>query len=147
MSADLLTSSGTFNSRNDTWFGMAANATSTYIYPGGAGSGGIALTGSRGPEQNALGATLSGSNLGYFSGSGRILMIAVDFDAKKLWFGADGTWLTSGNPAAGTGASASGWSGTPTWYIAFVSFFSDDAATLQGIPNYVVPTGFSRWAD
>jgi hypothetical protein len=73
-------------------------------------------------------------------------MIAVDFDAKKLWFGADGTWLASGNPAAGTGASASGWSGTPTWYITFRPYFNGDAATLQAAPIYT-PAGFSRWGD
>ena len=143
MSASLLATGG-INSVADTWWGVAANASA---YPGNTGTSGIGVTGSRAPLQDALSATLSTSTLGYASGSARILMIAVDFDAKKLWFGADGAWLASGDPAAGTGASASGWSSTPTWYITFRPYFNGDAATLQGARNYAVPTGFSRWAD
>jgi hypothetical protein len=143
MSATLL-ATGSNNSVDDAWWGLAANAS---IFPGYTGSGGIGVTGLYAPQQDALGATLSTSALGYTSGPARILMIAVDFDAKKLWFGVDGTWLASGNPAAGTGASASGWSSTPTWYITFRPYFSGDAATLQGAPNYAAPTGFSRWSD
>jgi hypothetical protein len=143
MSASLLAAGG-LNSVADTWWGVAANASA---YPGNTGSSGIGITGSRAPLQNALGATLSTSTLGYASGSARILMIAVDFDAKNLWFGSDGTWLASGDPAAGTNASASGWSSTPTWYITFRPYFNGDAATLQGAPNYAAPTGFSRWSD
>lgn len=30
------------------------------------------------------------------------LGVAVDFDAGKIWFNANGTWVLSGNPAAGT---------------------------------------------
>jgi len=142
MSASLL-ATGAINSVADTWWGVAANASA---HPGNTGTSGIGITGSRAPLQNALGAALSGSTLGYASGSARILMIAVDFDAKKLWFGSDGTWLASGDPAAGTGASASGWSSAPTWYITFRPYFNGDAATLQGAPSYAVPTGFSRWA-
>jgi hypothetical protein len=143
MSATLL-ATGSNNSVDDTWWGLAANAS---IFPGYTGSGGIGVTGRYAPRQDALGATLSSSILGYTSGPARILMIAVDFDAKKLWFGVDGTWLASGNPAAGTNASASGWSSTPTWYITFRPYFNGDAATLQGAPNYAAPTGFSRWSD
>jgi hypothetical protein len=143
LSASLL-ATGSINSVADTWWGVAANTSS---YPGNTGTSGIGITGSRAPLQNALGAALSGSTLGYASGSARILMIAVDFDAKKLWFGSDGTWLAGGNPAAGTGASASGWSSAPTWYITFRPYFNGDAATLQGAPNYAAPTGFSRWSD
>ena len=34
--------------------------------------------------------------------AGDILMGAVDADAGKLWFGVNGTWMYSGNPAGGT---------------------------------------------
>jgi hypothetical protein len=143
MSASLLADSYPISSSQDAWWGLGVNASN---YPGASGSGGIGITGSRALLQDGLGATLSTSTLGYSLGSARILMIAVDFDAKKLWFGADGSWLASGNPVAGTGASASGWSGTPTWYIAFRPYFNGDAATLQVQPSYA-PTGFSRWRD
>jgi hypothetical protein len=42
-----------------------------------------------------------GSNLA----NGDVLMIAYDNDAGKVWFGRNGTWYNSGNPAAGTNAS------------------------------------------
>jgi hypothetical protein len=38
-------------------------------------------------------------------------MVAVDMDAGRIWFGKNGTWLASGNPAAGTGAQYSGITG------------------------------------
>jgi hypothetical protein len=142
LSASLL-ATGSINSVADTWWGVAAN---TSAYPGNTGSGGIGITGSRAPLQDALGATLPTSTLGYVSGAARILMIAVDFDAKKLWFGADGTWLASGNPSAGSGASASGWTSTPTWYITFRPYFNGDAATLRALRTYT-PAGFSHWGD
>lgn len=31
-----------------------------------------------------------------------IIMMAVDFDNKKMWIGKNGTWFASGNPASGT---------------------------------------------
>lgn len=140
MSASLLAVGG-INSVQDTWWGVAANAS---MYPGFTGTNGIGITGSRALLQDNLSATLATSTLGYASGSARILMIAVDFDAKRLWFGSDGTWLVSGNPVAGTGASASGWSGTPTWYIVFRPYFDGDAATLLASPTYT-PSGFTAW--
>ena len=35
---------------------------------------------------------------------GQRVMIAVDESAGRLWFGVDGSWVLSGDPAAGTGA-------------------------------------------
>jgi hypothetical protein len=40
-----------------------------------------------------------------------IIMIAVDIDNSKLWFGKNGTWFNSGNPANGTSASYSNLNG------------------------------------
>jgi hypothetical protein len=33
---------------------------------------------------------------------GGIVMVAIDFDAGKIWWGLDGTWFASGDPVAGT---------------------------------------------
>jgi hypothetical protein len=38
------------------------------------------------------------------TGNNDIISIAVDADAGKLWFGVNGTWVSSGNPATGTNA-------------------------------------------
>lgn len=40
------------------------------------------------------------------------VMVAVDIDAHKIWWGVEGVWFSSGNPAAGTGARYSDLSGT-----------------------------------
>ena len=38
-------------------------------------------------------------------------MIAVNMDTGKAWFGKNGTWFVSGDPAAGTGATYDGGTG------------------------------------
>jgi hypothetical protein len=37
--------------------------------------------------------------------SGDVIMVAIDMDAGKAWYGQNGTWLLSGNPANGTAMS------------------------------------------
>jgi hypothetical protein len=79
------------------------------------------------------------------------LMIAVDFDAALLWIGKNGTWMNSGNPAAGTGAMFSGFTAAPGWCVVFCA---DNTATQhratintgQSAFAYTVPSGFpSGW--
>ena len=52
------------------------------------------------------------ANLAQYS-SGDILMMALDVDNKKLWFGKNGTWYNSGNPAGNDGNWQQSWTGTP----------------------------------
>jgi len=40
--------------------------------------------------------------------TGDIVQVAVDVDAGKIWWGKNGTWVDSGNPAAGTNEKFSG---------------------------------------
>jgi hypothetical protein len=40
-------------------------------------------------------------------------MIALDVDNKKLWYGANGTWFNSGDPAANDGNWAQSWTSNP----------------------------------
>ena len=58
---------------------------------------------------NTLNITLDGWSSTVYSQAGSlpagtIVGIAFDADSGKIWFSIDGTWLNSGNPAAGTGA-------------------------------------------
>lgn len=46
-----------------------------------------------------------------------VLMIAIDFASQKMWCGVNGTWYNSGNPAAGTNPTLSGFA-SDTWKIA-----------------------------
>jgi hypothetical protein len=50
--------------------------------------------------------TITSTNVGSYS-NGDIIMFALDADARKLWWGENGTWTNSGNPVAGTGEVAS----------------------------------------
>jgi hypothetical protein len=44
--------------------------------------------------------------------SGDVFMVAADFDVGRIWFGKNGTWFASGNPATNSNPSFTGVSGT-----------------------------------
>lgn len=76
-----------------------------------------------------------------------VIMVAIDLGNTSIWFGRNGTWFNSGDPAANTGAIytnlsgtlevAQGWNsgGGKSWNIT-----SNFGATAF---NYTVPTGFN----
>jgi hypothetical protein len=93
--------------------------------------------------------------------NGDIVMIAMDLDNNKVWFGQNGTWLNSGDPANGTNAIYSnvtadepiGFMSTcenanGTWnfgngYFGTTAVASGNAdGNSQGVFEYSVPTGF-----
>lgn len=92
----------------------------TNIYPGQAAQDGGLGFGSYTPANYTFiyGGTSSNMNTGIFTsggyynstsyyyggafGTSTTLMFAYDADTARLWFGVGGTWLFSGNPAAGT---------------------------------------------
>jgi hypothetical protein len=45
-------------------------------------------------------------------GVGDVLMVAYDLDSSKMWFGKNGSWFDSGNPATGANAAFTNLSGT-----------------------------------
>ena len=80
-----------------------------------------------------------------FQNSVKTVMFAFDADARKLWFGVDGTWV--GSPSAGTGNSLT----TPTTIPSFVPWIHSAATTQNnnGIANWgqrafahTAPSGF-----
>jgi len=95
-----------------------------------------------------------------------IIMVAFDPTTKKIWFGKNGTWHNSGNPATGANASYT-YSGTATSDFCFAvasegssagaisanfgnGYFGTTAvssagtnASNNGIFEYDVPTGYS----
>ena len=66
-------------------------------------------------------------NTGVGAGNGDVVMMALDIDAGKLWFGVNGTWMSSGVPSTGTNPqftftanqalsfAVSSGGGTPAW--------------------------------
>jgi hypothetical protein len=52
------------------------------------------------------------TNIASAGTNGDVMMYALDMDAGKIWFGRNGTWFSSGNPASGTNEAFSGLTGT-----------------------------------
>lgn len=75
--------------------------------------------------------------------TGSIGMVAVDMAAGKVWFGRNGTWYSSGNPAAGTSPIFSGITGN---YKAFCYMNEQNAPITskfqQAAWTYAAPAGF-----
>ena len=75
--------------------------------------------------------------------TGDVLMFAMDVDAGNLFCGKNGTWQNSGNPAAGTGATHTGW-GAGTWHTAgWGTNGGVRRARILATMTYTPPTGFS----
>jgi hypothetical protein len=83
-----------------------------------------------------------------------IVMMAVDLDTGKLWFGLNGTWLNSGNPATGANPTYTGVQGGGTRGVTpMASLGTPGGATLQGVfiraaldaMTYGIPSGFQPW--
>jgi hypothetical protein len=78
--------------------------------------------------------------------NGDVIMIAIDIDNDRIWFGKNGTWNGSGDPAAGTGAQYSDVDIT-TWYFA-TTLQSNGSVTINcgQLPfTYTPPSGFSSF--
>jgi hypothetical protein len=111
---------------------------SAIVYPTSGSSQSTRVNGS-------AGATLTGS-----FASGNVLMIAFDADAKKIWFGGNGTWFSNGgtgDPAAGTNPSASSIGGSSWWPLTTAIGGTFNSQTQyynfgQRPFTYTPPTGF-----
>lgn len=103
-------------------FGIVQNPTGG-SFPGGGNSGGIGIkeNGTWWTSSAPSGTTVTNVSA---TVSGDIMMFALDADASKLWFGKNGTWDNSGDPAAGTGDIARGWSNTIDWFFAVRGYWT-----------------------
>lgn len=118
----------------------------------GIGNASANLSNYIGADANAWGHLSDGykTNAGYIAygvsweNVNDVVMIAYDLTAGQIWFGKSGTWMASGNPAAGTNPAYTGVSGTVFPMCGAIS----STASLQGIFNsgsltYTPPSGFS----
>jgi hypothetical protein len=116
--ADLSGISATQYLSSGKWYWeVRPNAVSTYPYIGIGSSGRMSSTqgmyysvgwppgGAAQTSGTELG-TITATNVGSYT-NGDIIMFALDADARKLWWGENGTWANSGDPVAGTGEIAS----------------------------------------
>lgn len=81
--------------------------------------------------------------------TGNYVMLAVDIDAGKLWFGKNGTWANSGNPVTGSNATGTFTANTvmyPAW-----SETNNGSSITANFGNtafqYGTPTGFEPWTE
>lgn len=77
--------------------------------------------------------------------TGGVVMVAVDLDNHKLWFGLNGTW--DGDPAAGTGAAYSNLAAGDIYPAAapYHSYCTCTGHFAAGDFTYAAPAGFSAW--
>jgi hypothetical protein len=78
--------------------------------------------------------------------NGDVIMVAVDFDAGKIWFGKNGSFYSSGNPASGANPIDT-W--TPSSSLNFAPWFIGYGAATDCYANfgqrpfsYAAPSGF-----
>jgi hypothetical protein len=75
--------------------------------------------------------------------SGDLISVAVDMDAGKIWFGKNGTWQASGNPATGANAAFSDVTNQPDLRAMFYAYEGNLIANFGQRPfAYTPPTGF-----
>lgn len=74
-----------------------------------------------------------------------VIMMAVDIGAGKVWWGRNGTWYNSGDPAAGTGEAFSGLPSTVEMCWGKYSTGSTQKCTLTVLASYAYspPSGFT----
>lgn len=92
--------------------------------------------------------TTAGAGILSPSGVGdHTIMVAVDFDAGKIWFGTRGLWQTGSDPATGTAPHYT-FSPNPTLYAALSENDNPTQLTSQfasGQLTHSPPSGFSAW--
>lgn len=90
----------------------------------------------------------AGANVAYGSVTGTgVIMIALDMDNGKIWWGLNGTWFNSGDPAAGTNAAyTSGITGTMYACVTVISTNEPTGTANFGATtmSYTAPSGFRQ---
>ena len=82
------------------------------------------------------------TNVDFTASSNDIVMIAFDADSKKIWFGNNGTWSSSGDPANGNNPSDT-YDGTGTEPF-FFSVGTENTQAIQcnfGNPPFAISSG------
>ena len=75
-------------------------------------------------RRNADGTSSSTSYGSSWGTNGKIVMCALDMDNGKIWWGVDGTFYDSGNPATGTNAAFTDLNTDAGFYMAFSDYNS-----------------------
>ena len=120
--------------------GVGTTGASLAVYPG-------ATAAAAGYESN--GTKAKGSPSAYGSSwdvAGSVIGVALDMDAKKVWFSLNNVWQASGDPVAGTGEAFASLGGT-LYPIGGCTAIGSILAIHTKAPAFVYapPTGYSAW--
>lgn len=77
---------------------------------------------------------------------GDVYMIAWDADDGLVWYGRNGSWMASGDPASGANPMQSHASLAGEHYLATGPRNLGNQNTLRATPGYAVPAGFAYWS-
>jgi hypothetical protein len=123
---------------DDNTYNVTTNPSSAYV---GAYNNSWGVYASNGQKRNNTG---SGTAYGSAFAQNDVMIVAMDMDSGKIWWGKNGTWFASGDPVAGTNAAYTNLSGY-TLNPATSGFDTTDSCTHnfgQRPFAYTAPTGF-----
>jgi hypothetical protein len=123
---------------DDNTYNVTTNPSSTYV---GAYNNSWGVYASNGQKRNNTG---SGTAYGSAFAQNDVMIVAMDMDSGKIWWGKNGTWFASGDPVAGTNAAYTNLSGY-TLNPATSGFDTTDSCTHnfgQRPFAYTAPSGF-----
>jgi len=123
---------------DDNAYNVTTNPSSAYV---GAYTNSWGVYASNGQKRNNTG---SGTAYGSAFAQNDVMMVAMDMDSGKIWWGKNGTWFASGDPVAGTNAGYTNLSGY-TLNPATSGFDTTDTCTHnfgQRAFAYTAPSGF-----
>jgi len=123
---------------DDNTYNVTTNPSTSYV---GAYNNSWGVYASDGNKRNNTG---SGTAYGSAFAQNDVMIVAMDMDSGKIWWGKNGTWFASGDPVAGTNAAYTNLSGY-TLNPATSGFDTTDSCTHnfgQRPFAYTAPSGF-----
>lgn len=123
---------------DDNTYNVTTNPSSSYV---GAYNNSWSVYASNGQRRNN---TTSGTSYGSSFAQNDVMMVALDMNSGKIWWGKNGTWFASGDPAAGSNAGYTNLSGY-TLNPATSGFDTTDSCAInfgQRPFAYTPPSGF-----
>ena len=138
------------------YFEVIKNATGAGFGPSiGVGNGSMTTAAQIGDNANSWGLLQDGRK--YHSGSATsygssiantdVVMVAVDIGGGFIWWGKNGSWFASGDPAAGTNAAYSDIAGTIYPSVSPGDGGSATASFDTALLAYAPPSGFTAWGE
>jgi len=79
-------------------------------------------------------------------GEDETMMMALNMPDGEIFWGSEGTWFNSGDPAAGTNPAYTGLSGDLYIAVSLLEYLDIVTLNVGGSPfQHTIPTGFKRW--